>query len=249
MAQAIIAYIDILGGKKFISENPSAFFTNCQDLFCKTTEEMRSIINTQETTEIKNLTFSDNICIIVKVENDDVYFQRMKLLLNYVGILQQHALFCYGYTLRGGIAYGTIYSDDKLISGQPLIEAVTLEEKVAFYPRIILGDSAVKLLSAENQTWLKQHHLIHTEADSAMMVDFIGRLIYDLYSAKNAKSQNDSKIILEEISKKISDCLKNTPQGISIRLKWNWLAQYLIRSIREISSDAKLKSGNSESEK
>ena len=228
MENAIIIYVDVLGGKNLISENPSIFFANCQDIFCETTKTLHEVIKSQEKTKIKNFTFSDNICIAINVEDHNIFFKRLQLGLNYVGILQRYALMMYGYVLRGGITFGGIYFDDKLISGEPLVEAVNLEEKVAFYPRIILGDSILKKLSEEQTSELKLNNLLLLDNDFCFMVDYIGQLIRDIGMEKNDKKQLVGCTMLEHIAARIISRLNKYSQNIAVRSKWTWLAKYFM---------------------
>jgi len=72
-----------------------------------------------------------------------------------------------GYLVRGGIAIGKLYHRDNVIFGPALNEAVKIEQREAFYPRLLVSDKAVEHLFS----------LPHEKAAASMVVDQTGRYV------------------------------------------------------------------------
>jgi hypothetical protein len=73
-----------------------------------------------------------------------------------------------GFLTRGAIALGNLYHVDNAIFGPALLEAVTMEEEEAFYPRILVSGSAASHIAEEGSA---------TGYDRMMITDQTGRLV------------------------------------------------------------------------
>ena len=78
---------------------------------------------------------SDSICIYIK---DDIEFALPILLGLCLNFQLRMLSFPTPVLVRGSIAHGELYSDQRILFGPALVEAYQREEKLARYPRIII---------------------------------------------------------------------------------------------------------------
>ncbi len=77
-----------------------------------------------------------------------------------------------GYLTRGAAVVGKLYHRDNVIFGPALIEAFNAETREAYYPRILLTQSALDDLA------LYEHH----QDDTSVVTDSTGRAVVNPYS-------------------------------------------------------------------
>lgn len=142
----IVAFIDILGFEKLIDETINEDGTdNIKKIatIVHAIEIIRGPISDPEHVmeSSKVVTqFSDSLVISFHISEESKVFytlleiQRMIMNLVFEGIL-----------CRGGIAFGKLVHNEKLIFGPAMVEAHKLESKVANYPRIILSEQIINI--------------------------------------------------------------------------------------------------------
>lgn len=136
-----IAYFDILGYKKIVSEgiiNEKQFIGIIQEIL----QKVNKVINLKKQTkcEFKFYCFSDNFLICIKCNNSE-YAKQIHSLTSLIWIMQ--ILQCSMISLnkifiRGSIVKGKLYCDKNFVYGEGLINAYTLENNIAVYPRILI---------------------------------------------------------------------------------------------------------------
>ncbi len=136
-SQYYVAYIDILGTKKIVQNDENDNYLNDLNNICK--NAIKRVIWFGENKKDRFIKiFSDNILIAIKWdENDNEDNDKFSLFIQLIGSIQNRALIK-GYLVRGGIAKGALYKCNTFVHGKALIDAVSLEEKNAIYPRIIV---------------------------------------------------------------------------------------------------------------
>ncbi len=139
----IVAFIDILGFEALIKDSE-----NNRNNQKKVNTALDIVYSIKEyfaddeygtITGMKVMTFSDSIVISLPLDKKDALFLmlihviRLQLKLGFVGVV-----------VRGGIAIGDLYHDNKKVFGPALIEAYKLESQIAIYPRVIIKENTLK---------------------------------------------------------------------------------------------------------
>ncbi len=82
--------------------------------------------------------FSDSIVISCDIKHiSDLILHVKKLSESFIE---------YGLFLRGGVAHGKLYHNDRVVFGPAMNEAYLLESNFAVYPRILISDSVYSLI-------------------------------------------------------------------------------------------------------
>ena len=149
-----IAYFDVLGCKSYFAGDDNAALTFLLKLKGMVDCSLKAAlgINNSRTLnalpemKIEYRLFSDNVALYLKITDSPLEIIRLLTFLQVIAELQRDILFGHGLLLRGGVTAGKFYSDETLIMGPALIEAVKLEE-TGCYPRILIDDSVDKAVS------------------------------------------------------------------------------------------------------
>ncbi len=150
-----IAYFDVLGCKSYFAGDDNAALSFLYKLKGMVACSLKSVLGINNSRTLKALPemkieyrlFSDNVALYLKITDSPLEIIRLLTFLQVIAELQRDVLFGHGLLLRGGVAAGKFYSDETLIMGPALIEAVKLEE-TGNYPRILIDDSIDKVVSA-----------------------------------------------------------------------------------------------------
>jgi hypothetical protein len=149
------------------------------------------------------------------------------------------ALLYQGYFTRGAVCKGLLYHDDKMVFGEALIKAYTLESTVAKYPRIMLTKDVVD--DAQNSE-LKNDFVEHIrQADDGpfyLHVLWRLRMILDLYKdnpmhAGSERSLDYYAIMQRMIQQRFEESV-DTPKHFE---KVQWFARYWNSSIIRIRNE------------
>ena len=169
----IIAYIDFLGIKQKMNTNGS--YESLQILKfllwgIQRTASYISSINEIDEFDIK--IFSDNIVIAQKVNEGRISDQIISII-NLVSAIQFHALMQFDFWLRGGITIGELFIDNAVVWGTSLIEAYTIENNLANYPRVVVSKKILKTYDECKNKSLNLYALIKEDFDGLWFVDFM----------------------------------------------------------------------------
>ena len=131
-----IAYIDILGAKKHINNNPSKFLNDLKTIHENALLKIKlSEMISQRKFFVK--IFSDNILIGAQIVGNMSYQKdKIREIIQIAGSIYNKALEL-GHLARGAITIGELCENETFVYGKALIEAVEMEESLAIYPRII----------------------------------------------------------------------------------------------------------------
>lgn len=133
-----LAYLDILGTKDIVLKDKDDKYLHKLDKIYKKAINDKKFINEHNNKDIFAKIFSDNILLGIKLHKDEEFNKpKLEKLINLAGLIQLNTL-KEGYLLRGAIVRGDFCDTGIFVHGKALIEAVTLEENVAIYPRIII---------------------------------------------------------------------------------------------------------------
>lgn len=154
-----IAYLDILGSKNLIDNDKNNEFLNYLNMLCGD-----ALLEVSSNKDIFIKIFSDNILLAVSTECEiQTRKERIEALINRVGNIQNEIL-RYWYLVRGAIVEGDFFHNDVIVYGKALIKAVTDEEQIAIYPRVIVQKEIFELLP---------HYFIMDEDNLVFLNQFI----------------------------------------------------------------------------
>ncbi|TAE14412.1 MAG: hypothetical protein EAZ47_08440 [Bacteroidetes bacterium] len=194
----IVLFLDVLGFRKLIEENPKAvgktnrkvafILKEFQSFFGKKVPEVYK-------TSKKICRFSDSVAISMKTGSNEDF----GLLLDRLRILQAQLLMG-EVVLRGGISIGAMVHTSKAMFGPAFLKAYDLESKKAKYPRIILDDDILKELGNEpNLSSFQQ--IIFKDFDGTYYIDYIENTddLYDDENSHNYFNESLDKVIEENL--------------------------------------------------
>ncbi|PGQ56083.1 MULTISPECIES: hypothetical protein [Bacillus cereus group] len=171
--------------------------------------------------------FSDSVVISYPI--DCMY----ALLINTWSLAS--AIATSGYLIRGGITFGKLYHDDRIVFGPAMNEAYRLESEVAKMPRIILDSNYIEKAREysnkdENEYSVNYLACIQTDPDfdNYQFIDFTSAT----FSA-NSFPQLENRIIndLNEIASNIPNLSeKDLKKAENIQEKLNWMRKRLNKS-------------------
>lgn len=140
-----VAYLDVLGAKKFMADNSDKFLNDLNSIYFDAKNEVELIGRiTSEAIEAK--IFSDNILLALKIEeNLEKSKDKITMLLCLSANIYNNALW-HGYLMRGAITFGDFYQNNLFAYGKALMDAVDMEENIAIYPRIVAHESLYEIL-------------------------------------------------------------------------------------------------------
>ncbi|MBE6379067.1 MAG: hypothetical protein E7051_09675 [Lentisphaerae bacterium] len=226
MKNFLVAYLDVLGGKAIIRKSPEEFFANCVELFQNFPQKIDTALGNFKNYNILRKTFSDNICIAMKIQEGKDSFASYCNFFDYVGGLQKYALVQFGWILRGGISLGDIHLSEDIVSGTPLIEAVEIEENVSIYPRIVLGQSIQKEIDIHRLNKLCKLCCLQSDHDGNFFIDYIGRTVFFIKNEKDLCRKKALADVLTRIAAWISYRIEENSSEMRILAKWLWLLSY-----------------------
>ncbi|MGL2965672.1 hypothetical protein [Flavobacterium sp. XGLA_31] len=196
-----VAFLDILGYSNMVKsdlEGPAGeekYFHKLIQLH-KETNGLK-----YDNLEFTLIQFSDSI-IISAPYNPDTFHSFSKLIAEY-----QYKLLLNGIPIRGGITYGKHYYKDDFLFSSALIDAYSIESKLARYPRIILSDDLYELL---NSNGVNLEYIAYD--NNYKIIDFL----------HNTKIDEAEKIIINDLVSKLENNKSET-----VSEKGLWLKEYL----------------------
>ena len=138
-----VAYLDVLGAKKFMAENSDKFLNDLNSIYFDAVNDVIATgFVTGETVEVK--IFSDNILLAIKTgDNPEEAKGKITKILNVAANIYNNALW-HGYLMRGAVTIGDFFQNDVFVYGKALVDAVSMEENIAIYPRIVVNELLYK---------------------------------------------------------------------------------------------------------
>lgn len=180
------------------------------------------------------LSFTDNVVVGVPVEEDTSGAEELSNLLDSVERYQV-SLAGRGQFMRGGVAVGNLYIDDRLATGPALVDAAILEEEIAIYPRVVLSDACVELIVEDLATCVKQQmpswdDLLLVDADGVVFLNYLTSISQDDLFFYEEDEEEDSMDELEAglmaHRYAVEEKLRKFAAPSRIREKYRWVADY-----------------------
>lgn len=245
--EKIIAYIDILGFKKYIDD--TIVKGNQNDLY-RILYKFKDLANTHplKRPNRQSTHFSDLLVISTPVDKRSVID-----LINDLSELT-HSFISSGLLLRGIIIKGRVLHENGIIFGPGLINAFLLEKEKVKFPRIIIAAEVVEKFNLEKDA---VSDLLSSEGGKKLLsVDpfdheyFINYFTRYLDHSKSDK-QPKTGIFKDVLLNLILVGLNNEDMGIKQKYQWmvNWHNSYLKEYLSKIEKDYEFNKSQIEEEK
>ncbi len=169
-------------------------------------------------------TFSDNFIIGIIFDEDEPGGHGLNPALASIAFYQL-VMATERIPIRGGIALGDLYMDERTVIGPALVEAVELEEELAVYPRIILSKDCIEVVHndlgyyrsdfRELSPW---NNDLLVDADDRIFINYLSCILGIDNEVAQLEALTEHSVAIR------SELQKNYPE--KIKTKWEWLADY-----------------------
>lgn len=214
----LVAFLDLLGITNEIRSNVNG---NENIIISKMTK-IKEIVEI----EIEDSPISDKMSMLY-ISDSFIFVCEQDALANFLALLsniQMRVLVECKTMLRGALEYGDVIVQDngKQIIGPAYIDAYLKQEHDAIFPRIIIGNSVLKLINANEE----QYEKIVVSQDRETSLDYI-----DVYMTLEHLTKKD--IVTRLRREGIYDYLFSTYEqynqknNSSVRAKYAWTINYL----------------------
>jgi hypothetical protein len=243
----IIAFIDILGFKKLITDTvvgsqseTEAAFNKLLDLYNNIEKHLREQLE-EIIEDIEITRFSDCIVISVPAQNKDCLFEMCISLLHFqFGIFNKHKIL-----MRGGITQGKLVHTDKRLFGPAMNRAYQLESQLSIYPRIIIDPIVIEnrkilltQLTEENDLYDIRNELsillaknktsiLKRDFDNFYYIDYINGMYTEL---------DEPEEMFEYYLKDLEECINSNIKDEKVSHKFGWLKQKILPGLEYYSS-------------
>lgn len=177
LEECYILYVDLLGYKAIMNEMPEKEFLKIIDRSYREVKKDLEIMSrlTHSNSVFDYKLFSDNIVVATKADSAHALYS-----LSYIAYYLQRDFIEKGIICRGAITKGQLYISAEYVFGSGLIRAYELENRVAFYPRIILDRLPEVNSVLDNYTDSFFYH----DSDGYVIIDYLR--IRDMGNTKNS---------------------------------------------------------------
>ncbi len=224
----VTIFIDVLGFKQIIKStlNPDGSDNEnniklLNDLILLIREIMDMDDEEGHISESMQITqFSDSLVISFKEDEESEVFYTLSNIQNLIINLVGRKIIC-----RGGIAYGKLVHNDKMVFGPALVEAYETESKAAMYPRIILDRSIIEIgrkyhafehgQSEEQRAILK---LLSKDTDDMYYIDYFTKAQQELDNP-----EFDMPEYIDELKVIIKEGIKFGKKSPDLKVKYGWM--------------------------
>jgi len=165
-SRSLIAFLDVLGIKKLISDHTGGR----EHIAIDKIEEMGKIVEMsvavlEDRDEFYYLQISDSFVFLCRPSD-------ITILLELLSTIQTRIIQECNFLLRGAVTVGDaiIREDGKFIIGPAYIQAYQLQENDAIYPRIIVDSGAI---TAIEKTKKARNDYLKEDADKEYFIDYI----------------------------------------------------------------------------
>ena len=234
----VIAFIDILGFKEIIKnesernkiltvlhqlqKNEQSYSKKCCDSPIPIQANVKILEHKQITINPDISCYSDNIIISAPISIEEyagypIPMDDFSNVLNTVSsaVYQlQIQLLIHGFAMRGGISYGDVHiSQNRIIVGTPVSDAIEAEQKCAIYPRVIFTKDFLDHLGEA----IYRRLFVKRDVDGMYFVDYLGSFF---------EFNNESQFLpsAQKIRTVIDNNIHASSNNIGRQAKWFWLA-------------------------
>lgn len=147
---------------------------------------------------------------------------------------QASLLFDEGILLRGGITVGDVARSYGQLFGPAVVRGYDLENKVARFPRIVVGEEVFEELATNPNLWVHDKEtdtrglktLLHKDFDGEWFVDYLRVIEEEL------DDRSEYPSCLKRHEEFIDQGLADYRQSVSILAKFKWLREYHNRTAK-----------------
>lgn len=215
---AVVAFIDVLGSSEAIKNNANESLNAIHIAYDETIIQFKQY-NSEYIKEPKVNIFSDNIILsndIIEGKEDCALYS----IIFFSALLQMN-MWVNGLLVRGGISCGNFFSDERMIWGNALIRAYTLEGQIAIYPRIIVETEISKII----------YPMMQSKKVRLLCEDFDGMYFIDPFGTNN---KENGLYLLEQFIDDNTIRLNKSKENLKVYQKINWIQRYFLEKYREI---------------
>lgn len=219
-----VAFVDLLGFRARIRETQgdSAAAQALLDEYDRVIADGLSALG-ESTERFTYKGFTDNLVIAVPLSSGHPEVTIGSICTGAARF--QFSLAMNGWFVRGGVAVGNFYMDERLVFGEALLEAYTLESEVARDPRIVLSDEVLEL----NRQFLKYYSFPEESPQNLLVLldqdgrAFLNYLAVPLYHGANRRVRREA---LANHKTQVEGALAATKGDSRVWDKYRWVADY-----------------------
>lgn len=221
LRDSFVAYLDSLGTKEAMDILDDE---GLRDLL-RDSEELAWFLHDEEaeTYRQRTLSFSDNVVVGTPV--DATYGDGGLFNLVFGVACYQLNRVVRGRFLRGGIARGPLYVDDRHVVGQALVRAVLLEEHEADVPRVLVDEGAMAGVAVElgyyRDPWEAPHNRYLARDGDRVFVNYLAVVEEDTVWRLEAVDEG-----LVAHRERVAEGLQRHEDNAKVRAKYVWAAKY-----------------------
>jgi hypothetical protein len=244
---ALVTFIDILGFSDLVEQSRYKRDQNADKVdnileLLKTLKGANQFGRAKVDAEGKQLKifFADNFsdCIVrsTRIDSAEEVIHAIEAELLLLAGMQTHVTANNRVMLRGGMAVGELYRDEKgeFIFGPVFVRAYKLEKK-AVVPRIVIDEEIMALMKVHQGSFLTDY--VRQDDDGVCFVDYLHGAFVDLgrFPLTGTVNGDDTIAAHKEAVGAMNKALQT--KEISVRLKAVWLAHYHNYVIDRLTSD------------
>lgn len=226
----IVLFFDLLGFKEMMIKAASAEDGGA-DLLARFDSGVADVVRSELVPEgdsplWKYKGFTDNFVVALPADRDAFDAAENQFGLATVVLAElQLRLALGGWFVRGGMAYGSFFMDDVTVFGPPLVEAVTLESKVAKNPRVVMSLDVERIVLRQLKFYSDpyespQNGYVLRDADGLLFLNY-------LYSPIGLGAPHEYVVdVVRRHKDEVERQLADAGVGESILAKYRWVARY-----------------------
>lgn len=228
LKKSYCVFMDVLGFSEMISSSSNQ--QNEHELFRQYYEvTSRMIARLSEHTErgsvLSMKVFSDNIVLAVpwfSTDGESEFGFILTALREY-----QLSMALNGYFIRGGISVGNLFVDDNMIYGKALLDAYTLESKIANDPKIILSNEVLEIVRSHTQFYANpeyapQNSDVVIDTDNKGFINYLDGLIEE--HVDDGYQVNTELLLLHK--QRVIEATESHRMNTKVWYKYHWLCDY-----------------------
>jgi hypothetical protein len=213
--QRIVAFLDILGFKETIMGEKEGDIRQIIQSIDSNLEHVFEAMKLEGGEWYSAKIFSDCICISCDNFGSNLYY-----MLNELSYLQ-FMLASEGLFIRGAVTLGLHFENERMIFSEALIKAYELEQK-ANYPRVVISDSVLELVSQANPHYCAQlTPFLMSSPDGACFLDYFQH-IYEMWREHGIEAP---EFLIRHKESVIAQIEKHKTNAYVLD-KFKWVAEY-----------------------
>lgn len=231
----IVLFIDVLGAKNMIMNDPDGFLNKFNYVFTKQDVILNELQRINNDIKIKN--FSDNVVIYAKLTNDERGYLNLSGILRLSALIQSMMFIEAGFMVRGSIVVGKLYANDIYVIGPALVTAYTNENLLAKNPEIYISPETydhIKKIFEKHEQYSKNDILHITKENDHYYLDYLRYYEHVFITTMENPSSIFDPIINHKVlfEKMFSETYTNTIPRLDVDKrkkiisKYYWVAKY-----------------------